>query len=111
MRDNDDLNEDHLMGRPDEQSDEITLPPGAPGGGLVILKLTALLAKGDMLAVISLTCSPQANSVGCLDPRVRAPVVQTFSDPARADAVFRRAILRGEDRGWRVFYLGVPLCG
>ena len=72
---------------------------------------TALLVKGQLLAVISLTCSPQANAVGCLDPRRRSAVVQSFSDPVRAGATFRQAVRRSEERGWRVFYLGAPLHG
>lgn len=111
MRDDNDPDEGHLAEQPDEPSDEITLPPRPSVGRPDNLKRTALLVKGEMLAVIALTCSPQANSVGCLDPRRRSGVVQSFSDPARAGAAFRQAIKAGGRRGWRVFYLGAPLHG
>ena len=111
MRDDNDLDEGHLAEQPDEPSDEITLPPRPSVGKPENLKRTALLVKGEMLAVISLTHSPQANTVGCLDPRRRSTIVQSFSDPARARATFRQAIRTSEERGWRVFYLGVPLLG
>jgi hypothetical protein len=102
MRDDNDLDEGHFAEQPDEQSDEIQLPPRPLTGQPESLKRVALLAKGEMLAVISLTCSPQANSVGCLDPRRRSAIVQSFSDPARAGATFRQAIRTSEERGWRV---------
>ena len=111
MRDDNDLDEGSPAEQPDEPSDEITLPPRPPVGRPDNLKRTALLVKGELLAVIALTCSPQANSVGCLDPRRRAAIVQSFSDPARAGATFRQAIRTSEERGWRVFYLGAPLHG
>src|SRR5690242_3629519 len=103
MRDDNDLNEDHLAEQPREPSDEVTLPPRPPAGKPETLRRTALLVKGPMFAVISLTRSPQGNSVGCLDPRRRSAVVQSFSDPARADAAFHQAIGKSEERGWRVF--------
>jgi hypothetical protein len=109
MRDDNDLNEGHLAEQPEEPSDEITLPPRPPVGRPENLKRTALLVKGEMLAAIALACSPQANSVGCLDPRRRTGVVQSFSDPARAGATFRQAVRRSEERGWRVFYMGAPM--
>jgi hypothetical protein len=111
MRDDNDLEEGPLAEQPDEPSDEITLPPRPSVGRPENLKRTALLVKGELLAVIALTCSPQANSVGCLDPRRRSAIVQSFSDPARAGATFRQAIKTSEERGWRVFYLGAPLHG
>jgi hypothetical protein len=111
MRDDNDLDKGHLAEGPDEPSDEITLPPRPSIGRPENLKRTALLVKGEMLAVIALACSPQANSVGCLDPRRRSAVVQSISDPARAGATFRQAVRTSEERGWRVFYLGVPLRG
>jgi hypothetical protein len=111
MRDDNDLDEGHLAEQPDEPSDEITLPPRPSVGRPENLRRTALLVKGELLAVIALTCSPQSNSVGCLDPRRRSAVVQSFSDPARAGATFRQAIQKSEERGWRVFYLGPTLHG
>jgi hypothetical protein len=111
MRDDNDLDEGHLAEQPDEPSDEITLPPRPSVGRPENLKRTALLVKGQLLAVISLTCSPQANSVGCLDPRRRSAIVQSYSDPARAGATFHQVIRTSEKRGWRVFYLGVPMYG
>lgn len=111
MRDDNDLDEGHLAEQPDEPSDEITLPPRPAVGRPENLRRTALLVKGELLAVIALTCSAQANSVGCLDPRRRSAIVQSFSDPARAGATFRQAIKTSEERGWRVFYLGAPLYG
>ena len=111
MRDDNDLDEGHPAEQPDEPSDEITLPPRPAVGRPENLKRTALLVKGELLAVIALTCSPQANSVGCLDPRRRSAIVQSFSDPARAGTTFRQAIKTSEERGWRVFYLGAPLHG
>jgi hypothetical protein len=84
-------------------------PRAPPVGRPENLKRTALLVKGEMLAAIALACSPQANSVGCLDPRRRTGVVQSFSDPARAGATFRQAVRRSEERGWRVFYMGAPM--
>jgi hypothetical protein len=111
MRDDNDLDEGHLAEQPDEPSDEITLPPRPSVGRPENLKRTALLAKGELLAVISLTRSPQGNTVGCLDPRRRSTIVQSFSDAARASAVFRHAVRTSEERGWLVFYLGPPLLG
>ena len=111
MRDDSNLGEGQPAEQPDEPSDEITLPPRPLAGRPENLNRVALLAKGEMLAVIALTCSPRANSVGCLDPRRRSAVVQSFSDPARACATFRQAIRASEGRGWRVFYLGAPLRG
>ena len=111
MRDDNDLDEGHLAEQPDEPSDEITLPARPLVGKTESLKRTALLVKGEMLAVIALTCSAQTNSVGCLDPRRRSAIVQSFSDPALARATFRQAIKASERRGWRVFYLGAPLHG
>ena len=111
MRDDNDLDEGHLAEGPDGESDEITLPPRPSVGRPENLKRTALLVKGEMLAVIALACSPQANSVGCLDPRRRSAIIQSFSDPARAGATFRQAVMRSEERGWRVFHLGAPLYG
>ena len=111
MRDDNDLDEGHLAGQPDEGSDEITLPPRAAGRRPESHRLVALLVKGEMLAVISLARSPQANSVGCLDPRRRTTTVQSFSDPGRAGEVFRQAVKASERRGWCVFYLGTPVNG
>lgn len=111
MRDDNDLDEGHLAEQPDEQSDEIQLPPRPLARQPESLKRVALLVKGEMLAVIALTRSPQANTVGCLDPRRRTTTVQSFSDPERASATFRRAVRTSEERGWCVFYLGAPLHG
>jgi hypothetical protein len=111
MRDDNDLNEDHLAEQPDEPSDEIKLSPRRSDEQPETFKRVALLVKGELLAVISLTRSPRANTVGCLDPRLRSTTVQSFSDPKRASATFHQAIRKSEERGWRVFYLGTPLLG
>ena len=111
MRDDNDLGEGPLAERPDEQSDEITLPPRPSSAQPETFRRAALLVKGEMLAVISLTRSPHANTVGCLDPRLRSTSVQSFSDPERASDTFHRAISKSEGSGWRVFYLGAPLLG
>ena len=111
MRDDNDLDAGDLAEQPDEQSDEIKLPPRPSAGQPETIKRVALLVKGEMLAVIALTRSPQANTVGCLDPRLRATTVQSFSDPERASATFHQAVRTSEGRGWRVFYLGAPMYG
>jgi len=78
MRDDNDLDEGHFAEQPDEQSDEIQLPPRPLTGQPESLKRVALLVKGEMLAVIALTRSPQANTVGCLDPRRRTRLFNPF---------------------------------
>ena len=55
MRDDNDLDEGHPAEQPDEPSDEITLPPRPAVGRPENLKRTALLVKGELLAVIALT--------------------------------------------------------
>ncbi|MGH9942865.1 MAG: hypothetical protein ACRD9R_10975 [Pyrinomonadaceae bacterium] len=72
---------------------------------------TAVLAKNDMLALISLKLSESGGVLVRVDPRQPLPAARTYEDSVAAAKWFYRSLKTSRRNGWQVVYLGEPLVG
>lgn len=72
---------------------------------------TALLAKSEMLALLSLKTGARGGLLVRVDPRQPLPSAQTYEDAAAALRWFRRSLATSRRNGWEVVYEGAPLYG
>lgn len=71
----------------------------------------ALLAKQEMIALISLRTAAGGGRIVRIDPRQSMPAAKSYEDPAEAARWFRRSLATSRRNGWRVVYDGEPLFG
>lgn len=71
----------------------------------------ALLAKHEMIALLSLRTVAGGGRIVRIDPRQPAPAAKSYEDPAEAQRWFRRSLITSRRNGWRVIYDGEPLYG
>jgi hypothetical protein len=71
----------------------------------------ALLAKQEMIALLSLRTAAGGGRIVRIDPRQPAPAAKSYEDPAEAQRWFRRSLVTSRRNGWRVVYDGEPLFG
>ncbi len=72
---------------------------------------TVVLAKNDMLALLSLKKSEEAGVIVRVDPRQPAPAAQRYDDAAVAVKWFNRSLATSRKNGWEVVFDGRPLFG
>ncbi|MCA1817324.1 MAG: hypothetical protein LC746_13195 [Acidobacteria bacterium] len=72
---------------------------------------TALLAKHEMLALLSLRTADDGGRIVRVDPRQPLPAAKSYDDAADALRWFRRSLATSRDNGWEVIYDGEPLYG
>ena len=72
---------------------------------------TALLAKRDMLALLSVKTGEAGGLLVRVDPRQNAPAAQTYETADTALHWFRRSLSTSRRNGWDVIYDGPPLFG
>jgi hypothetical protein len=71
----------------------------------------ALLAKQEMLALLSLKMAARGGRIVRVDPRQPLPAAKFYEDPEEAQRWFRRSLATSRRNGWVVFYDGEPLFG
>ncbi|MBX5478919.1 MAG: hypothetical protein IRZ19_07545 [Pyrinomonas methylaliphatogenes] len=71
---------------------------------------TVIMAKNDMLALITMVKSEKGASITTLDPRRGHPLVKNY-EPWAVVEEFRKVLRLSEENGWRVVYDGEPLWG
>jgi hypothetical protein len=71
----------------------------------------ALLAKHEMLALLSLRIAARGGRIVRVDPRQPLPAAKFYEDPAEAERWFRRSLATSRRNGWVVLYDGEPLFG
>jgi hypothetical protein len=71
----------------------------------------ALLAKHEMIALLSLRTAAGGGRIVRIDPRQPLPAAKSYEDAAEAQRWFRRSLLTSKRNGWRVVYDGEPLFG
>jgi hypothetical protein len=72
---------------------------------------TAVLAKNDMLALLSLKSSDEGGQIVRFDPREPLPAIQRYESESEALKWFRRSLATSRRNGWLVVYEGEPLIG
>ncbi|HKQ51104.1 MAG TPA: hypothetical protein VJT74_01955 [Pyrinomonadaceae bacterium] len=72
---------------------------------------TVVLAKNDMLALLSLKKSDEAGVIVRVDPRQPSPAAQRYDDAAAAVKWFNRSLATSKKNGWEVVFDGQPLFG
>jgi hypothetical protein len=72
---------------------------------------TALLAKHEMLALLSVRTADDGGRIVRIDPRQPLPAAKSYDDPSDALRWFRRSLATSRDNGWQVIYDGEPLFG
>ena len=72
---------------------------------------TVVLAKNDMLALLSLKKSDEAGVIVRIDPRQPAPAAQRYDDAAAAVRWFNRSLATSKKNGWEIVFDGQPLFG
>ncbi|HZI20260.1 MAG TPA: hypothetical protein VEY09_16890 [Pyrinomonadaceae bacterium] len=72
---------------------------------------TALLAKNEMLAMLSLKATDSGGHIVRFDPRESLPTMQRYDSEEDALRWFRRSLATSRKNGWNIFYDGEPLMG
>jgi hypothetical protein len=72
---------------------------------------TVVLAKNDMLALLSLKKSDEAGVIVRVDPRQPIPAAQRYDDAEAAVKWFNRSLATSKKNGWEVVFDGQPLFG
>lgn len=72
---------------------------------------TALLAKSEMLALLSLKTGARGGMLVRVDPRQPLPSARGYDDAAVALRYFRSSLATSRRNGWHVVYEGAPLFG
>lgn len=72
---------------------------------------TAVLAKNELLALLSLKVTTRGSLIVRVDPRQSLPAAQTYEDAGAAAHWFRRSLATSRRNGWQIVYDGAPLIG
>ena len=115
MNDRDDFFDDIIS---DEISDEFELEDFAPDeeegaedddDGAVVR--TVVLAKNEMLALLSLKSSSDSGVIVRVDPRQPIPAAKSYDDAALALKWFNHSLATSRKNGWEIVFDGEPLFG
>lgn len=72
---------------------------------------TAVMAKNDLIALLTLKISPAGGQIVRVDPREALPSAQRYDDEETALTWFKRSLATSRKNGWNVVYDGEPLFG
>lgn len=88
---------------PDEEQDE-----DETDGAVV---RTVVLAKNEMLALLSLKSSADSGVIVRVDPRQPIPAAKSYDDAELALKWFNHSLATSKKNGWNVVFDGEPLFG
>jgi len=113
MNNQDDFFDDIIS---DEISDEFEADDFAPDeeldeddDGAVVR--TVVLAKNEMLALLSLKSSADASVIVRVDPRQPIPAAKSYDDAELARKWFNHSLATSRKNGWEIIFDGEPLFG
>lgn len=95
------------LGEADEYDDE---DDEDQDDGSVVVR-TAVLAKNDMLALLSLKSGHEGGQIVRFDPREQLPTLQRYESEAEAVKWYGKSLAASRRNGWTVVYDGEPLFG
>ncbi|MCA1593910.1 MAG: hypothetical protein LC754_14920 [Acidobacteria bacterium] len=72
---------------------------------------TAVMAKNDLIALLTLKVSAAGGQIVRVDPRESLPSAQRYEDEATALTWFKRSLSTSRKNGWSIIYDGEPLFG
>jgi hypothetical protein len=72
---------------------------------------TAVMTKGEMIALITLRTTASGGQITRYDPREPLPVARRYDDVDEAARWFRRSLSTSLKNGWSVIYDGQPVFG
>ncbi len=72
---------------------------------------TAVMAKGELLALLSLKTTETGGQIVRYDPRETLPSARRYDDGEEALRWFRRSLSTSLKNGWHVVYDGKPMFG
>ena len=72
---------------------------------------TVVLAKNEMLALLSLKSSQDSCVIVRVDPRQPMPAAKSYTDAAAALKWFNHSLETSKKNGWQVIFDGQPLFG
>jgi hypothetical protein len=72
---------------------------------------TAVLAKRDMLALLTLKTTASGGQIVRFDPRDPVPSARRYESDEEAARWFGRSLATSRKNGWQVVYDGEPLVG
>lgn len=72
---------------------------------------TAVMSKGNMIALITLRMTDSGGQIVRYDPRETLPSARRYEDGEEAARWFRRSLSTSLKNGWNVVYEGEPLIG
>lgn len=78
--------------------------------GAIALR-TAVMQKGDMIALLCIKTATAGAAICRVDPREDKPAVQIYDDAIAAVEWFGRSLRTSRNNGWKVIYDGLPLQG
>jgi hypothetical protein len=90
---------------PDEEQDE----EDEDDGEAVVR--TVVLAKNEMLALLSLKSSADSGVIVRVDPRQPIPAAKSYDDVESAIKWFNHSLATSRKNGWEVIFDGEPLFG
>jgi hypothetical protein len=90
---------------PDEEQDE---EEDEDEGAVV---RTVVLAKNEMLALLSLKSSTDSGVIVRVDPRQPIPAAKSYDDAQLALKWFNHSLATSKKNGWEVVFDGEPLFG
>ncbi len=96
---------DEFAGEPDEDDDD------DDDDNETLHVRTAVLAKNELLALLSLKVTTRGSLIVRVDPRQALPAAQTYEDAGAATQWFRRSLATSRRNGWQIIYDGTPLVG
>ena len=97
---------DEFAGEPDEDDDD-----DDEDDSETLHVRTAVLAKNELLALLSLKVTTRGCLIVRVDPRQSLPAAQTYDDAGAASHWFRRSLATSRRNGWQIIYDGMPLVG
>ncbi len=108
----DDADDDELIGDADDEDEDADDDAfGADDDDEDAEVHTALLAKSEMLALLSLKTGARGGLLVRVDPRQPLPSAKGYDDAAVALRWFRTSLATSRRNGWHVVYEGAPLYG
>jgi len=107
--DADDADDEELIGDADDDADDDAFDVDDEDEDAEVH--TALLAKSEMLALLSLKTGARGGMLVRVDPRQPLPSAKGYDDAAVALRWFRTSLATSRRNGWHVVYQGAPLYG
>lgn len=96
---------DEFAGEPDDDEDD------EDDDSETLHVRTAVLAKSDLIALLSMKVTTRGCLIVRVDPRQSLPAAQTYDDAGAAAHWFRRSLATSRRNGWQIIYDGTPLVG